>query len=369
MGPVSAEVATKVVDDIIGSISIEAMRAQPRLDLSDAEKKVVRESLPGLEGLLAGNRQVMRAVYMLTQNRELVARAYSAEVAVAEQRRLLGVDQYIIRPENVNQIFGILQKTISLAKEWGLAQQNPGAAAGAPAPADPRPPALHSAAAHLAAPMTNMHPDAVTSDPTLENFHKAVKHPLDPGSLRLPVTKKRAVGKSNAPGSDSQTPTVPAPAPTMLPQPAPAAFVPAPMMLPPNMTRDEFDRLPLDKRTSILKNQQTALIRQQTIGIESVAAAAAATAGTMPGGSSTNPLLMAAERGMSSGGSLLSEEERRLQALEKDKWNRPLEYLMCVLDRFTASAERAGVEPAPILQQAFWPIARRSGVIATDAVL
>ncbi|KAJ2796425.1 hypothetical protein H4S07_006227, partial [Coemansia furcata] len=86
-------------------------------------------------------------------------------------------------------------------------------------------------------------------------------------------------------------------------------------------------------------------------------------------------LLAAAVQGMAAlPSSVQSAEELRLRALEQDKWNNPLEYLMCVLTKFTAGAERAGVEPSPILQQAFWPLARKSmssgwGVVAADAVL
>ncbi|KAJ2346382.1 hypothetical protein GGF43_004997, partial [Coemansia sp. RSA 2618] len=91
-----------------------------------------------------------------------------------------------------------------------------------------------------------------------------------------------------------------------------------------------------------------------------------------PAGQNTNQLLLAAVQGISS--AMPSEDEERLKALEKDKWNNPLEYLMCVLGKFTKGAEKAGMEPSPILQQAFWPIARKSmssnwGVVATDAVL
>ncbi|KAJ1730296.1 hypothetical protein LPJ61_003088 [Coemansia biformis] len=372
--PVSAEAATKAVDDVIGTISSDAIRMRPREALSDAEKKLVRESLPGLESLLAGNRQVMQAVFMRTQSRELIARAYSAEVAVREQRRLLEEDQYIIRPEMASYIYNLLHNSISLAKEWSLAQQSLGApATSVLMAAGVRPVTLRDEAAGQDTPLTNMHPDAVTSDPALENFQKAVKHPLDPGSLKLPATKRRATGKGGVPGSGGQTPTSASAMlspPSSGQQPASAAFVPAPMVLPPNMSRVEFDRLPLDMRTAILKSQQSALIRQQAIGI---GASAATVAPPASGGAGANPLLIAAEQGMSTVG-ILSEGERRLQALEKDKWNNPLEYLMCVLDKFTASAEKAGLEPAPILQQAFWPIARRPmsggwGVIATDAVL
>ncbi|KAJ2121857.1 hypothetical protein GGH17_005373 [Coemansia sp. RSA 788] len=208
---------------------------------------------------------------------------------------------------------------------------------GVPADARAAGPSQRAAeAAGQETPLTNMHPGAVTSDPALENFQKAVKHPLDPGSLKLPTAKKRAMGKS---GSFTSSPSM-----AQAGGPTSAALAPAPLMLPPNMSREDFERLPQDMRMAYLKSQQVALIRQHTSAVQGMSSA-------MP-----------------------SEDEERLKVLEKDKWSNPLEYLMCVLGKFTKSAEKAGMEPSPILQQAFWPIARKSmssnwGVVATDAVL
>ncbi|KAJ2089881.1 hypothetical protein GGI16_006187 [Coemansia sp. S142-1] len=157
-------------------------------------------------------------------------------------------------------------------------------------------------------------------------------------------------------------------------QHAPTSFAPAPMVLPANMSKEQFDRLPLETRSAILQNQQSALIRQNSM-VMGPASHTVPSVQQQPVGvaQSANPLLLAAVQGISAH-SVQSAEEQRLKVLEQDKWNNPLEYLMCVLGKFTKSAERAGVEPSPILQQAFWPIARKSmssgwGVVAADAVL
>ncbi|KAJ1892371.1 hypothetical protein LPJ66_006379, partial [Kickxella alabastrina] len=236
-------------------------------------------------------------------------------------------------------------------------------------------------------PMTNMHPSALTADPSFDNFQKAVKHPMELGSLKLPAAKKRAMGKfgsfDNAQAAAAAQVVLPQSASYMggnIQQSA-VPFVPAPMMLPPDMNRADFDRLPLETQTQILKEQQSAIIRQNSFGMgapytqqqqqqhqQTLLSSSGFTQGT-------NPLLVAAAQSAYTSEAILqTADEQRLLALEKDKWNQPLEYLMCVLDKVTQGAEKAGIEPSPMLQQAFWPLARKTvsgrfGVVASDAVL
>ncbi|KAJ2538271.1 hypothetical protein EV175_006501 [Coemansia sp. RSA 1933] len=141
---------------------------------------------------------------------------------------------------------------------------------------------------------------------------------------------------------------------------------------------EDFEKLSLEQRTAILKNQQAVLIRQHSIGVNTSPSGIAQQQQQMQGWGApqNNPLLVSAILGTEAPGvSAQSAEEQRLKILEQDKWNRPLEYLMCVLGKFSKGAEKAGVDPSPVLQQAFWPIARKSmmssgwGVVAPDAVL
>ncbi|KAJ2123822.1 hypothetical protein IW147_002251 [Coemansia sp. RSA 720] len=385
--PISAEEATKTVSEIIASVAQDVSRRVERFALSDDEKRAVRNQLPTLEQLAKVSSKVMPVVFMRTRNRDIVGRACMVQMLVNEQLRILPEDQYIIRPNTTAMFIDILRNSISVAKEWGLMKSGSGVQ-GAPVDARAAGPSQRAAeAAGQETPLTNMHPGAVTSDPALENFQKAVKHPLDPGSLKLPAAKKRAMGKS---GSFVSSPSM-----AQAGGPTSAALAPAPLMLPPNMSREEFERMPQDMRMAFLKSQQVALIRQHTSGISSAETSSGNQALMAqqqmaqhqlhqqqlqqpmaqqmgPTGQNTNPLLLAAVHDMSS--AMPSEDEERLKVLEKDKWSNPLEYLMCVLGKFTKSAEKAGMEPSPILQQAFWPIARKSmssnwGVVATDAVL
>ncbi|KAJ2374220.1 hypothetical protein GGI05_007328, partial [Coemansia sp. RSA 2603] len=330
-----------------------------------------------------------------------------------EQRRLLNEDKYIITANSTAGFVEVLRRFLMMAKEWGNMQQSQ---QHQPAPGSALQPAATGSSTALDAvsgnaqqmlqpasivgntaakpgqetPLTNMHPSALTADPSFENFQKAVKHPLDLNNLKLPASKKRTVSKS---GSNSGNQTA-SPVGTSGALQSTMPFAPAPLALPPNMTRAEFDRLPPDTRAHILKTQQAIMIRQNTMGINGASGAP----GTMPfphqqmqlqqqlllqqqqqqqqmASQAVNPLLLAATQGMAPGVAAdQSAEDQQLQALEREKWNKPLEYLMCVLDRFTHNSEKAGVEPMPILQQVFWPIARKSmssgwGVVASDAVL
>ncbi|PIA14935.1 hypothetical protein COEREDRAFT_98507 [Coemansia reversa NRRL 1564] len=402
LGPISAETATRAVEEIIATVNSDELRRQARKVLSDTDKALVRDSLPGLERLLSITRNVMPAMYMRSQNRGLVIQAYTVEVIVREQRRLLEEDQFIMDPESTHAFSNIAHSIIALAKEWsqmkGQTLQSQAAQGQAPpshalqsqiqqgqaqqaqtANPQPTPGSFQGAmAAEQSTPLTNMHPSALTADPALENFQKAVKHPLDPVSLRLPAAKKRAIGKSNAAGDSSGAAAV---AVSTTPPisggnnhtqaPGSAVVAPAPPMLPPNITKEEFYRLPLDMRMAILKSQQSALIRQHTSVISTAAPATVATVASQSLDGDTT-LLAAMDKATPT--NVQSAEEQRLKALAKDKWNNPLEYLMCVLDRFTTSAENAGIEPAPMLQQAFWPIARKSmtsswGTMSMDTIL
>ncbi|KAJ2724195.1 hypothetical protein GGI07_002149 [Coemansia sp. Benny D115] len=435
-GSLSTEAASLIVAEIVKSVDVEKLKKQPVLVLSEHDKKVVREQLAVIRQMIEYNLKLLPVIFMSTKSRESVQKIYTVSVIVHEQERLLPEDQYIVGPPHITSFMDILRQSMATAKEWGSQHQQHehgelaakhDAASGAPATMPQ--PAAGRAAELLAAnaaqqqqqqqqntPLTNMHPSAITADPSFENFQKAVKHPLEIGSLKLPVSKKRAMGKNGGVSgmamADSSSPThnISA-APTTsvngsvpgvpnvngqqhlqqqqhLPhQQVPVPFAPAPIVLPPNMTKAEFERLPPEVRMQIMKSQQAALIRQQTVSISG-----APPNGTMAAFAQQqqqqqhqqqqqgNPLLMAAAQGAAAaagGVSMVapqSAEEQRLQALERNKWNNPLEYLMCVLDKFTQGAERAGVEPSPILQQAFWPIARKSmssgwGVVASDAVL
>ncbi|KAJ2418885.1 hypothetical protein GGF41_004859 [Coemansia sp. RSA 2531] len=389
---ISAETATKVVAEIIRSMDDESIKRGPRLQLSDVEKRNVRGNLSALEQILDILSKLLPVIYMGSRDQDSIRKIHTIDVLVKEQRRLFGEDQYIVSPAHMNTLYEILLPFLTIAKEWGhMQQQGPPAATDASLNRAQVPNAAATtqpAGQPTPTPLTNMHPGSTTNDPELEGFQRAVKHPLDPDSLRLPPTKKRATPKNNVFSSDSADlmPAAQAIAPVAgqphmqlggqqsVQQHAPTSFAPAPMVLPVNMSKEQFDRLPLETRSAILQNQQSALIRQNSMGM-GPASHTAPSVQQQPVGAaqSANPLLLAAVQGISAH-SVQSAEEQRLKVLEQDKWNNPLEYLMCVLGKFTKSAERAGVEPSPILQQAFWPIARKSmssgwGVVAADAVL
>ncbi|KAJ2062362.1 hypothetical protein GGI17_002480 [Coemansia sp. S146] len=395
---ISTETATKVVAEIIGSMDDESIKRGPRMQLSDVEKKNVRGNLSTLEQFLDILSKLLPVIYMGTRDQGSIRKIHTIDVLVKEQRRLFDEDQYIVSPAHMNSLYEILLPFLTIAKEWGHTQQQ-----GPPAVTDAslnraQAPAHNAAASTQPAgqptPLTNMHPGSTTNDPELEGFQRAVKHPLDPDSLRLPPTKKRATPKNSVSSNDGGglMTAAQAMAPPVAGQPhlmqlgqhamqqhAPTSFAPAPMVLPANMSKEQFDRLPFETRAAILQSQQSALIRQNSMGMGPVSHVAPSAQQQqqqqqiMGAAQSTNPLLLAAVQGISAH-SAQSAEEQRLKVLEQDKWNNPLEYLMCVLGKFTKSAERAGVEPSPILQQAFWPIARKSmssgwGVVAADAVL
>ncbi|KAJ2453057.1 hypothetical protein EV183_002486 [Coemansia sp. RSA 2336] len=343
---ISADAATRAVADIAASIDPAMIKRHEHVALEEKDKKIVRGHMMVLEKLAKVSSRLLPIVYMRTQNRDVIFKALTIQMLIAEQLRIIKEDKFIIRPQNIVSVTDYLKGIIEVSKEWGNMQTH----------AQEKPPQQHAAET----PHTNMHPDAVTSDPSLENFQKAVKHPLDPGNLKLPAAKKRVMAKSSSVGSSATA------APAAQTQAQSAVFAPAPLMLPPNMTREEFERLPLETRMAILKDQQSEKIRKHTSGISPVATMSA---------QATNPLLAAVMQGSQGAVSAESAEmEQQLRALEKDKWNKPLEYMMCVLGRFSKSAEKAGMEPAPILQQAFWPIAQKTmsnnwGAISTDAVL
>ncbi|KAJ1725266.1 hypothetical protein LPJ53_000493 [Coemansia erecta] len=403
----SAEMATQIVETIGRTIDVESIKQRPAIEISESDKNTVREHLALIGQLLDLNINLMPVIFLRTRNPDPIQRIYTINIIYKEQRRLLSEDKYIITANTTTGFIEVLRRFLMMAKEWGNMQQNqqhqpaPGsvqqpAATGSITASDAVPgnaqqmlqPVSHvgdaAAKPGQETPLTNMHPSALTADPSFENFQKAVKHPLDLSNLKLPASKKRTVSKS---GSNSGNQTA-SPVGTSGGLQSTMPFAPAPLALPPNMTRAEFDRLPLDTRTHILKTQQAIMIRQNTMSING----AGGVPGNMPfphqqlqlqqqqlqqqlAGQAANPLLLAATQGMASAvGADQSAEEQQLQALERDKWNKPLEYLMCVLDRFTHSSEKAGVEPMPILQQVFWPIARKSmssgwGVVASDAVL
>ncbi|KAJ1746786.1 hypothetical protein LPJ79_005688 [Coemansia sp. RSA 1821] len=343
MPSISTDTANRIVADIAASLDPAMVKRHEHIALEEKDKKIVRGHMMVLDQLVKMSSRLLPVVYMRTRNREVVVKALTIQMLVTEQLRIIKEDKFIIRPQNVVSLTDYLKGIIEVSKEWGNMQTN----------AQEKPPQQRAAET----PLTNMHPDAVTSDPALENFQKAVKHPLDPGNLKLPAAKKRVMAKSSSVGSSSTAASA---------QAQSAVFAPAPLMLPPNMTREEFERLPLETRMAILKDQQSEKIRKHTSGISPVATMSAQAA---------NPLLAAVMQGSQGAVSAESAEmEQQLQALEKDKWNKPLEYMMCVLGQFSKSAEKAGMEPAPILQQAFWPIAQKTmsnnwGAISTDAVL
>ncbi|KAJ2735891.1 hypothetical protein IW152_001189 [Coemansia sp. BCRC 34962] len=395
--PISTEMATKAVTEIIGSVDVEAIKRSQRMQLSDVDKVNVRGNLAALERFMDVLSKLLPVIYMRTRDQGSIRKIHSIDVLVKEQRRLFDEDQYILSPTSMGSLYELLHPFLATAKEWGLTQQQ-----GLPAATDaslnraqapmPNAAVAQGAGQPTPTPLTNMHPGATTNDPELEGFQRAVKHPLDPDSLRLPPTKKRP--KTNSSSSENgglmtvgsasaMAPSAGRPHPMQLvqhpmqQQHVPNAFAPAPMVLPANMTKEQFDRLPFEARSAILQSQQSALIRQTSMGVGLAGQIAPPPQQQQQqpvgGAQSTNPLLLAAVQGISAH-SVQSAEEQRLRVLEQDKWNNPLEYLMCVLGKFTKGAERAGVEPSPILQQAFWPIAKKSmasgwGVVAADAVL
>ncbi|KAJ2684756.1 hypothetical protein GGH99_003952 [Coemansia sp. RSA 1285] len=421
---ISAETATKIVAEIIASVDTEEIKRLPLVSLTEQDKKMVKGYLSHIEALLGTVKKLLPVIFMCLKNAEPIKKIHTVELTVREQLRLLAVDKYIMNSANALSCHELLRKFIGIAKDWGNTMQQqellalsaqPGARTPAPGIAaanqpNDMPQQTRNAmvgegirgAVVQETPLTNLHPGAMTNDPALEDFQKAVKHPLDPENLKLPAAKKRTSNKApiaagaqtislaSSPGSTSGMGAQLAQHPHQLNQQQPqahasASFAPAPPILPPNISKEEFDRLPLELRTGILKEQQAALIRQHSISIGAAAPGQfllsqppqqGLAAGAVPGAPQANPLLMATIQGASAlDVSARSAEERRLKMLEQDKWNNPLEYLMCVLDKFSKGAERAGVETSPILQQAFWPIARKSmmssgwGVVAPDAVL
>ncbi|KAJ2442467.1 hypothetical protein IWW46_003022, partial [Coemansia sp. RSA 2440] len=222
--PISAELATKTVSDILTSVAQDMSRRIERFVLSDDEKRAVRSQLPTLEQLANVSRKVLPVLYMRTRSHEAITQACVVQMLVNEQLRILPEDQYVIRPNTTAAFIEVLRSTISVAKEWGNMKSGSGTQ-GVPADARAAGPSQRAAeAAGQETPLTNMHPGAVTSDPALENFQKAVKHPLDPGSLKLPTAKKRAMGKS---GSFTNSPSM-----AQAGGPTSAALAPAPLMLP-----------------------------------------------------------------------------------------------------------------------------------------
>ncbi|KAJ2857246.1 hypothetical protein J3B02_001133 [Coemansia erecta] len=398
----SAETAARIVETIVKAMEAEPVMQRPRINLSESDKKAVRDHLVIIGQLLSINQKLMAVLFLATKSQDPIQKICTIDIVVREQRRLLTEDQYIIGPAHTTNFIDMLRRFFTIAKEWGNMQQHHDpAGAGASqrqqttmssGAAQPQAQVqtqmyAHTQPATMAdreTPLTNMHPDAITADPSFENFQKAVKHPLDPGNLKLPAAKKRQASKGGSSAAGNQ---VLSPDGSGGPHhQSSAPFAPAPVILPPNMSRAEFDKLPLDARALILKNQQTMLIRQHAIGMNGSAGApdalflqqqAMQQQQQMGGanGQAANPLLLATAQGMSANANAAqTAEEQRLRELESNKWNNPLDYLMGVLDRFTKGAERAGVEPKPILQQAFWPIARKSmssgwGVVASDAVL
>ncbi|KAJ1827459.1 hypothetical protein LPJ56_001653 [Coemansia sp. RSA 2599] len=396
----SAETAARVVETIVRAMEAEPVVQRPRINLSESDKKAVRDHLVVIGQLLEVNHKLMAVLFLATKSQEPIQKICTIDIVVKEQHRLLSEDQYIIGPAHTTNFIDMLRKFFIIAKEWGSRQQlHDAAGSGASqrqqaamssVPAQPQiQPAAHvsqpAVKTEQETPLTNMHPSALTADPSFENFQKAVKHPLDPGNLKLPAAKKRLAGKSGSSAAGSQ---VMPPDGSSGPQQSAVSFAPAPIILPPNMSRAEFDKLPPDTRALILRNQQTMLIRQHALGMSGAAGAPDALLLQQQGGDSrlmqlsggvngqeANPLLLATAQGMPANATAAqTAEEQRLQELERSKWDNPLDYLMCVLDRFSKGAERAGVEPKPILQQAFWPIARKSmssgwGVVASDAVL
>ncbi|KAJ2432565.1 hypothetical protein GGF42_009561, partial [Coemansia sp. RSA 2424] len=320
---------------------------------------------------------------MRTREQDSIRKIFTIDVLAKEQRRLFAEDQFIISPAHINSLFEALRPFLTIAKEWGNTQQQhgllppPPPAAAVVAAADAssnraQAPVPNAAAAVQPTPLSNMHPGATTNDPELEDFQRAVKHPLDPGNLRLPPTKKRALTKTDsnslisaAAAATNTTPMTPAaavvgqpPHPMQLAQHPmsqqrqqqqhmASSFAPAPMMLPANMSKEQFDRLPQETRAAILQSQQSALIRQNSLGMSPSAAMhftqqqqqqqQQQAVGDIH---SANPLLLAAVQGISAHSAQSSSaEEQRLKILEQDKWNNPLEYLMCVLGKFTKGAE------------------------------
>ncbi|KAJ1941520.1 hypothetical protein FBU59_003476 [Linderina macrospora] len=364
---VSADSAISAVEEVRQRVRRQGVDRLQRRVLSEEAKTAVRESLPAIEQLVVPMLPSLPTLYMAMRNDQRIAHILTIEQLVAEQKRLLSEDVYMVTPEQLKEFRALLLQSIAIMKTWAGRQME-----------TMKP---HDAAPQTTAPLTNMHPGAVTTDPALEPFQRAVKRPLEPTNLKLPAAKKRgstATGKSTV-DTGAQPPVS---------SQEPQHVVPAGPVLPPGMTQEQFQRLPQELRVGILQQQQAALIRQSTTALAAAAAVGTAASSSslpqpppMPApaapvdgtGTGTGTHLWAALQGI--GGAAQPDEDlERLKRLEQDKWNNPLEYLVGVLDRFTKGAERAGVEPAPILQQAFWPIARKSmasgwGVVAADAVL
>ncbi|KAI8320078.1 hypothetical protein GQ54DRAFT_340820 [Martensiomyces pterosporus] len=420
---ISAESAVTIVESVKSTVHASNLANMPYKTLAEDQKKAIREALPTIERMVSSIGTSLPTLYMSTMDKKVVAQIYSIELIVKEQARLLADDLFIIVPDYLMQSRRLLVQAVTTIKNWASGQRgsmkHPSSRSNSQEPAAPTSDAKSSVTVkqeHLQqkpqeegkasmgdvkadqqTPLTNLHPGAMTADPSLEPFQKAAKHPLDPVNLRLPAAKKRATNKGSIAGGAMTSPAAPA---SLSGQPqaqqqhlqGQKLLGPAVPMLPPGMTQEGFDRLPMEERAAIFQQQQSLLIKQHAVGMKpTVPPAQLAIAAAIPtqqqqqqqqqpqaesvasDGLVTSSHLWAALQDISAT-SAQTTEEQNLKRLEQDKWNNPLEYLMGVLDKFTKGTEKAGVEPAPILQQAFWPIARKSmssgwGVVAADAVL
>ncbi|KAJ1964647.1 hypothetical protein GGI12_001281 [Dipsacomyces acuminosporus] len=402
---VSAENAVSTVESVKSTVNPTDVSSLPYKVLNDDQKNAIKNGLPTIERMVSSISSSLPTLYMSTMDKRIVKQIYSMELTIREQARILPQDLYIITPEYLIDSRNVLAYALTTIKNWATSQReamkhhtgqiaalnDPTMAAKQGHPASQllgkMPESVADGKADRQTPLTDLHPAAVTTDPSLENFQKAVKHPLDPANLKLPAAKKRASNKlvGSVPAASSSvlqnaSAALAAPShggqPLLLQQQQQQAqgqshIGPAVPMLPPGMTQEMFDNLPIETRASILQQQQSILLKQHAPGAK---AAVPGQQQQQPSDvQATSSHLWAALQNISTA-SAQTTEEQNLKRLEQDKWNNPLEYLMGVLDKFTKGSEKAGVEPAPILQQAFWPIARKSmssgwGIVASDAVL
>ncbi|KAJ2553327.1 hypothetical protein EV175_002984, partial [Coemansia sp. RSA 1933] len=214
---ISTETATKVVAEIAASIDHSEIKRFPRISISDQDKKLVKDHLSFIEPLLGPLSKLLPVIFMCLKSAEQIKSICSIELIVKEQLRLLKEEQYIVSPANTLNYYELIRNFMGVAKNWGNMHQQDlshtqAAARASAAAATGQPNAMvqqtggaagggnAKAGAVQETPLTNLHPGAMTNDPALENFQKAVKHPLDAVSLKLPAAKKRASNKSSAAG-------------------------------------------------------------------------------------------------------------------------------------------------------------------------
>ncbi|KAJ2382563.1 hypothetical protein GGI05_005615, partial [Coemansia sp. RSA 2603] len=89
---ISAETATQIVETIGKTIDVDKIKQQPQIEMSESDKKTVREHMALIGQLLDLNINLMPVIFLRTRNPEPIRRIYTINVLYKEQRRLLNED-------------------------------------------------------------------------------------------------------------------------------------------------------------------------------------------------------------------------------------------------------------------------------------